>query len=255
MEHIKAFSKGKLFFYEIDEKWLDGYRGYLINLDSISQNTAREYFSVTKRILRRAVKEKIIIRNPADYVDSIKATDIKRDFLTIDEIQLLANNSIETDFDIKRGFLFSCFTGLRYSDVKNLKWMNIRADHIELKQQKTGDHIYIPLHPTAKQILFGKTDNIIPLPDKNVFKIPYRWYANNLLKKLFEKAKINKNAHWHLSRHTFAVLNITMGAEFYTLSKLLGHKNMKTTEIYSKLIDKKKQEAINRLPVIEVGYE
>jgi len=250
---VKEFSKGKVFFQEIDEKWLENFQKFLLS-QKISQNTAKEYYSVLKRILKQAVKDKIIPRNPAEFVSNIKAKDVKRDFLTIDEIKLLAKADFPFTFpDIKRAFLFSCFTGLRFSDVKKLKWKDIKQDHLEIQQQKTKDYIYIPLSKTAKDIITHSNSKIIHLPDSIVFDLPNRWFANHNLKKWFGMVKIEKNAHFHLSRHTFAVMNITQGAQIYTISKLLGHKNLQTTEIYSKLIDEKKKEAIDKLPVIEVS--
>jgi integrase len=250
--HFKAFSKGKVLFYEIDEKYLEKFKNYLLNLDSISQNSAREYFSVTKRILRKAVRDKIITQNPADFVDHIKGIDIDRTHLEIEEVRQLAKTDFESNFDIKRGFLFCCFTGLRYSDLKALTWENVKSDYIQVRQKKTKDMINIPLSFTAKEILYMNKENVFHFPQQNVFNVPYRWYGNDQLKKFFKKAGINKNAHWHISRHTFAVLNINEGVEIYTVSKLLGHKNLRTTEIYSKVIDKKKREAIDRLPIVEM---
>jgi len=249
---VTEFAGDRVSFQEIDEKWLEKFQKFLLSQE-ISQNTAKEYFSVFKRILKKAYKEKIIPVNPSDYVSNIKAKDIKRDYLTIDEVKLLAKFEYIFNFpDIKKAFLFSCFTGLRFSDVKQLRWKDIKQDHLEIRQQKTQDFIYIPLSQTAKAILY-QNNNVLYLPDKLVFDLPERWFTNYNLKKWFEKAGIDKNAHYHLSRHTFAVMNITQGTQIYTLSKLLSHKNLKTTEIYSNLIDEKKKEAIDNLPVIEVS--
>lgn len=247
---LNDYSKGKVSFQEIDERWLEGFQEYLLS-SGISQNSAREYFSVLKRILKQAVKDKIISNNPADFVSHIKNKDIKRDYLNLDEIKALGKAECKYP-EIKKAFLFACFTGLRFSDIKQLKWAFIKKEHIELRQQKTQDFIYIPLSQTAKSIIFSFDKKIINLPDKFVFTLPNRWFTNHILKKWFTDTGINKNAHFHLSRHSFAVMNITQGAQLYTVSKLLGHKNLKTTEIYSKLIDEKKKEAVDNLPFIEV---
>ncbi|MDR3596488.1 site-specific integrase [Clostridium sp.] len=249
LKHLKDFTKSKIFFKEIDEKFLIKFQEYLQGL-SISKNSAREYFSVTKRILKRAVRDKIIQKNPADFVDNIKGNDVQRDFLNESEVKLLAKTECKYP-DIKRAFLLSCFTGLRFSDIKQLKWNDIKEDHIQKRIQKTQDFIYIPLSITAKSIL-NNNNNIFPLPDNLVFTLPKRWFSNHILKQWFKQAEIDINAHWHISRHTFASLNITQGAELYTVSKLLGHKNLRTTEIYSRLVNEKKKEAIDRLPVIEI---
>jgi integrase len=141
---------------------------------------------------------------------------------------------------------------LRQSDLRNLKWKDISDNIIKITQQKTKGSLSIPLSQTALNIL--KTDNIFHLPETNIFDIPKdRSTINRVLVKWFKNAKINKKAFYHLSRHTFATLNLTSGNEIYTVSKLLGHKSLKTTEIYSNIIDEKKKQAMDNLPVIEVS--
>jgi site-specific recombinase XerD len=250
LEHLKNYTRGKVQFGEIDEKFLTKFKSY-IQEQSISKNTAKGYFAATKRFLRMATKDKIIQKNPAEFVNNIKGNDVQHVFLTEAEINILAKTECKYQ-DIKRAFLFSCFTGLRFSDIRQLKWNDVEEGHIQKRIQKTQDYIYIPLSHTAKAIL-GNRSNILHMPETLVFTIPERWNSNYILKQWFSTAKINKNAHWHISRHTFASLNITQGAELYTVSKLMGHKNLRTTEIYSNLINEKKKEAIDKLPIIEVN--
>jgi len=252
LKHLKDFSRGDVSFNEIDERWLEKFKEYL--LGKVSQNSAQVYYQVLKRILNKAKREKIIITNPADFVDNIKSKDVKRDFLTEYELVKLAETPCKKQ-EIKRAFLFSCFTGLRFSDIKGLTWGNIdlHNDIIETRQQKTGEIIYIPLSDTAKDLLNSDAGKLHHLPNVPVFNLPDRWYYNYVLKKWFGSAMIEKNASSHIARHTFATLNITKGANIFTVSKLLGHKTLKTTEIYSKVIDDKKREAINKLPKLELG--
>ena len=121
----------------------------------------------------------------------------------------------------------------------------------KFKQQKTETSTTIPLSKTALNIL--KTDNILYLPETNIFKLPIdRTTINRALTRWFKSAGINKKAFYHLSRHTFATLSLTSNNDIYTVSKLLGHQSIKTTEIYSNIIDEKKKQAMDNLPVIEV---
>ena len=99
-----------------------------------------------------------------------------------------------------------------------------KSNYLELKQEKTEDLVYIPLSTTAAKLLTNETSNILHLHQKNVFELPKRWFTNEILKRWFKEAKIKKNAHFHISRHTFATLSLTSGSDLYTVSKLLGHR-------------------------------
>jgi site-specific recombinase XerD len=124
---------------------------------------------------------------------------------------------------------------------------------MEIRQQKTKSIENFPLAETAKNILYDKGKNVVHLPETEIFSLPNRGATNVNLKMWFKSAEISKNAHFHLSRHTFATLNISQGAHLYTVSKLLGHKRIATTEIYAKLVDDKKRETVNNLPIIEIS--
>jgi integrase len=249
LKHLKKFAKKDITFQEIDEAWLERFKEYLIA--NVSQNSALTYFQNIKHIFRLAKRDKIILNNPAEFVSNFKFKEAKIDHLELNELETLAKTECEKP-EVKRAFLFSCFTGLRFSDIKALKWENVKGEHLELRQEKTDDLLYIPLSNTAKSLLTNGETNIIHLPNKNVFDLPKRWYTNDILKKWFKKAKIDKNAHFHQSRHTFATL-LTYKVDLFTISKLLGHKNLKTTQVYAKLIDENKKKAIDNLPVIEVS--
>ena len=96
--------------------------------------------------------------------------------------------------------------------------------------------------------------NIINFPNKPVFDMPCRFHYNQILKSWTKNAGINKNLTSHIARHTFATLSLSSGADLYTVSKLLGHKDIATTQIYAKIIDKKKEEAVDMLPALEVNF-
>ncbi|MFC2083648.1 tyrosine-type recombinase/integrase [Bacteroidota bacterium] len=249
LKHLKKFVKGDIYFQDIDEKWLEKFQEYL--LKHVSSNTALSYYMILKKIFKNAKKDNLIIHNVAENVKLIKYREVKRGFLTIEELRTLAKTECFSP-EVKRAFIFSCYTGLRYSDICSLKWSNVKQDSLEIRQMKTQELLYIPLNDTSKKLISNNNPNLYHFPNKKVFDLPTRCWTNRVLKRWFKEAKILKNAHFHLGRHTFATMNITQGTHIYTVSKLLGHKKLSSTEIYSNIIDDKKKEAINKLPRINV---
>jgi integrase len=151
---------------------------------------------------------------------------------------------------VKKAFLFSCYTGLRISDLKTLIWGDIQhgPDQIIKRQKKTKEIVYIPLNKIAWGIindgyLHNYTETIFPLLEKVLY------YT---LRTLAKRAGIEKKIGWHTARHTFAVLSLEAGAEIYTVSKLLGHTDVKTTQVYAKATDKMKRAVVDALPEIEL---
>jgi len=164
--------------------------------------------------------------------------------LTIQEVRKL-NRNVCGNKDVKDAFIFSCFTGLRYSDVLNLKWSNIKKDKIEFIQKKTGGVEYLPIAEEAKKILKKKAKS---KSNESVFHLPKKPVIWEHIQNWKKAAEIDKKVSFHTARHTFATLSLTMGTDLYTVSKLLGHKSISTTQVYAKIIDKKKVQAINKLP-------
>lgn len=252
LKHLKNYLNGKdITFNELDEQWFEGFKDYLLSC-GIKQNTAHNYFSILKRVIRQAVKEKIVNYDLSQSIDHIKQKSTKREYLLLDEIKTLVNTECKYP-EYKRAFLFACFTGLRFSDLKALKWENVKKDSLEFKAEKTEDYQYIPLGESAKALLYqnDKNSKVVHLPEKNVFQLPNRWFYNEILKRWFKDANIYKNASSHIARHTFATMNLTEGNEIFTVSKLLRHKNLSTTQIYAKIIDETKKKAVDRLPKLE----
>lgn len=241
---LKTFTKGSIAFQHITPEWLNNFKTFL--LDEVAQTTAYHYYSNIKYALNKAVKERIINSNPCILVENIKKPDVQREYLTLEEIKKL--NATDYPFkEIKDAFIFSCFTGLRYSDVKNLKWENIKGDNIEYRQKKTKRVEYLPLSLVAQNILTKKRLNVIE-QNQLVFNLQSKSVFSNHIRSWVKKADIGKRVSFHTARHTFATLSLTQGVDLYTVSKLLGHKDISTTQIYAKIVDAKKVEAINKLP-------
>ncbi len=255
--HLSALKKLKEYannkpvpFSAINTTFLEGFQEIL--LEKVSVNSAATYYMKLNTVLNSAVREKIINSNPANRVKKIKHQDVIRTFLTIDELKVLASTECP-DPEVKRAFLFSCFTGLRYSDVKNLTWGEIKEDKIHFRQRKTSDVEYLPLSQSAMDLINGgREENTIPMPSNKIFKLRNRVYDNNIIKRWIARAGIDKPITYHSSRHSFATMSLTQGVDLYTVSKLLGHSDISTTQIYAKIIDKKLREAADKLPTIDI---
>lgn len=205
--------------------------------------------------LNKAERDGIIIKNPGKDIDrKLKphSEQKTRCYLTLEEIQRIIETDYKPDNDIKPAFLFCCFSGLRYSDVSKLTWKEVTVSQdgytqIETTMQKTGKSITIPLSDNAMKWLPEREGS---LPESRIFyKLPDQ--VNNAdvrLRTLIKKAGISKHVTFHVARHSFATLTLTYGADLYTVSKLLGHANIRTTQIYAKIVDESKRKAVNLIP-------
>lgn len=241
LKHLIDFQGKKLQFEDVSVSWLENFLSYLNNV--VSSGSVMTYFNKVNASLNQAVKDRILIENPAKYISKPQKEEKEMVFLTQEEIQEI----IDTKFynsEVKNAFLFSCYTGLRFSDIQALKWKNIKNKQIQLTQIKTKSTVYIPLNQNAIQILDlqDKTSELIfKLSESNSS-------VNRTLRKLIEKTKIKKDVSFHSSRHTFATLLISSGANIFTVSKLLGHKDINSTLVYAKVINEEKERAINSMP-------
>ncbi len=251
LKHLKDYTGNSIHFGAINEQWLEEFKKYL--LTKMKQITAHTYFAKVKAVLHEAQKEKIILVNPADNVSNFPKPEGERPFLTTEEINKLLKTPCPKP-DVKRAFLFCCFTGLRLSDMASLTWKQLDGDRLVFKQRKTGVVQYLPLNETAKRLIRqGRDSKVLPMPDSYIFSdLGGKSHVHLFLKEWFKNAGIKKHATFHSSRHTFATSLLTSGADIYTVSKLLGHTNVSTTAIYAKVIDKKKEDAVNNLPQLEL---
>ena len=212
--------------------------------DSLKPGSARKYFDNIATLMFAAERKGLISANPFRVLDNNekpKARAPERDYLTLDELRIMDNTPYNND--VKRAFLFSCFTGFRISDIRTLTWGMIGNGIIKKEMVKTKEIICQPLSANALKYLPERRDD-----NSLVFKLPAN--VNPCIKLWAKKAGISKHISFHVSRHTFATLELTYGADLYTVSKLLGHKNIQTTQIYAKIVDRKKAEAVNLIPDI-----
>ena len=249
IRHLILYKGDKVTMKEIDKAYCLGFIDYLNGLQMANVTTAG-YFRCLNCALNMAVKEEVLPYNPIAKISSdqrIKIPESTREFLTVDEFKkLIAADCVNEA--TKRAYLFSCFCGLRYSDIKALTWGDVVKDgeqyRVKIVMIKTQKTLYLPLSKEALKWMPERGD---AKDTDKVFSLPSQCYLNVVLRTWAANSGLNKHVTFHTARHTFATLELTAGAELYTVSKLLGHTQVKTTQIYAKIIDKKKDEAVNRL--------
>jgi len=242
---------------DVNKEFILGFIDFLRNDYRSSQGkplapfSQRSYFGIFNSALNAAVQADVISDNPVNRFtpqERIKAPESKREYLSIDEIRTLIATDCSHEI-VKRAFLFSCYCGLRLSDVYALKWKDLVCDgdiwRVGIVMKKTAAPIYLPLSKQATAWMPERGD---AADNDNVFaRLPKGQYLNDLIKAWAKEAKLSKHVTFHTSRHTFATMLLTLGADLYTVSKLLGHANVKTTQIYGKIVDQKKDDAVSRI--------
>lgn len=222
----------------------------------LSKGTIKLLYTVLNASLNKAVRDRLIQSNPCSHVDKSmtpKKASTKLCYLTIDELRALANTECSNN-DIKRAFIFACYTGLRISDIKTLKYSDIISTDIgyaiSINQEKTNEFVSIPLSSTALQCI-GTIPADAKERAKAVFKMPSVTGMVNVLDRWVKKSGIEKHVTFHTSRHTAATLLLTYGADLYTVSKILGHKSIATTQIYAEVVNEKKIAAVEAMPTLD----
>lgn len=261
--------------YQVFEKFLDGkdirfedmtpevmekFKKYLLEAritksnTRLARNSALSYFNKLKAALNDAFDEKIMQDKIAPRVKSIREEDTHREYLTLDELNKLISTPCEVEV-LKNAFLFSATTGLRWSDVHALTWKNVeylpdsKSYQLRYKQQKTQVAEVLPI---SEQVIafMGERDH----DNARVFKgLRYSSWYNVRLQQWVMKAGINKNVTFHVGRHTYATMMLTHNVDLFTVSKLLGHKQVKTTQLYAKVVDQRKIDAVKQFPQLQVS--
>jgi integrase len=155
---------------------------------------------------------------------------------------------------LKTAFMFGCFTGCRYSDIMAMKWRNVIMDganwRLEFNQVKTGEFVSIPL--TKMAILYLPKYKKSYSKERNVFERIEPQAIKTYLARWAQNAGITKHLTFHMSRHTFACLSIEAGIDIYTIGKLLGHRSIKSTQVYSDVMDGRKEAAVSLLDKLDL---
>lgn len=240
LKHLEAFIGGKNTpIKTINETFCEDFKDYLLRLTS--PNTAHVYFSKLKAALNRAVKERIIGQNPATAI-SIKKQDIERTFLLFEEIERLAVSSCRKE-SVKDAFLFACFTGLRISDIRSLTWAKIQGEYLLFKQKKTGGWERNLMTEDAIDILTRQNRT-----GEKIFNLPGHTRTQDIIDEWVKRAGIAKRVTFHTARHSFAINARRFGVDLQTVGRLLGHRTLQATQIYARVVDEMKDEAVKKLP-------
>jgi integrase len=252
--YLETFTKGILKFSDLNERFCNEFKEYLLNTKSnksnkvtLSQNSAVSYFNKMKATLKQAFKDGYLSNDLNAKIEPIKQAETRRNFLTLEELNSLVKTECNNPL-LKRAALFSALTGLRFSDIKNLVWGELEyiegnGYFIQFKQQKTKGVEMLPISEQAYSLLGERKE-----PTNKVFEgLTYSAYENKHLYQWIGASGITKNITFHCFRHTFATLQLSKGTDIYTVSKMLGHRELKTTQIYAKIIDQTKREAADKI--------
>jgi integrase len=252
--YLETFTKGNLKFADLNEKFFNEFKEYLLTTKSkksskttLAQNSAVSYFNKVKATLKQAYKDGYLTTDLNGKIEPIKQTETRRNFLTIEELNSLVKAECNNPL-LKRAALFSALTGLRFSDIKNLVWGNIEYINnegyiLKITTQKTKSVENIPISEQAYSLL-GEPNQ----PTDSVFEgLNYSAYQNKRLYQWIGAAGITKDITFHCFRHTFATLQLSKGTQITTLQKMLTHKDLKTTMIYAKVLDRTKREAADKI--------
>jgi integrase len=249
-ELLKLYSHGKpIPFKNISVKLLEDFKMFLLaapqggnKKGKIKQNTASTYFAITKAGVRQAFIDEYLTVDVSSKVAGITAKESLREVLNMEEVKKLAKTPCKSDI-LRRASFFSIMTGLRHCDIQALTWSRLQYHNgswqiVEL-QEKTDIPEYHPISDQAYELCGERRD-----PDRLVFEgLQDPSWINRPVKKWIEAAGITKHITFHCFRHSFATLQLENGTGLYTIQKLLGHKNIRTTQIYTHMVDSAKVKA------------
>ena len=230
---MKIFAKSDtILFSQIDLKMVESFRQFIMNAPqggtkrgTISQNTAATYFSIFKAGLKQAFIDGYLTIDISAKVKGIQERESRREYLTVEELNRLAQ------------------TGIRHCDIQKLKWSEVEnfngGYRLNFTQQKTKGGEYMPISEQAFNLCGEQQEGELlvfaGLPDPS--------WINRPVKKWVEAAGISKHITFHCFRHSYATLQLAGGTDIYTVSKMLGHTNVRTTQVYAKVVDSKKEGA------------
>ena len=261
-KHLLRYCPKSLTLEEVDSDFVRGFKRYLdtearTTADTpLSQSSKYTYFNKFKACINAAYDEGYFPANPLRGVKSFEMGESQREYLLFDELQALYKAECKYPV-LKKAFLFSCLTGLRWSDVNKLLWSEVQDEadsagepycKIIFRQEKTDGLEYLYISDQARSFLGERRSET----DRVFQGLKYSSVHNAELLKWSMRAGITKHITFHCSRHTCAVLMLENGADLYTVSKFLGHRELRTTQIYANIVDSKMKEAANIIPILEL---
>lgn len=257
IRHLNISGFGGVRLADISSEWCIKFVKYLrndaLNLNykyeekKLSQNRQSRFFIYLNTTLKNAVADGLIPSNPADKVskqDKPQEQESTRTYLDMGEVRRLSETQCGNE-QVKRAFMFSCFTGLRVSDIRLLRWCDIKEDdngkYIAIIMKKTRRRVKVYLSNIATRQMTKRG-----VGDDYVFSLPVQTNVNRVLKRWCKKANIDKYVTFHTARHTFATVMLNADVPIEVVSRMLGHHNISTTEIYAKILNKTVATAITK---------
>lgn len=265
LNHLKTFCKTQyndenFILSEVNHKFICAFEFYLKTIINCQHNSAMKHIKALKKVMRIALANDYIRKDPfANY--KITTKEVKRDSLSKEEIETL----ISKEFSVKRLevirdlFIFQCYTGLSYKDLEKLSKNHIQIGvdgykWIIIQRTKTDSECRIPILPVAANILKKYTTHPCRQIKERLLPVPSNQKMNAYLKELADLCGIDKKLHTHIARHTYATsVTLSNGIPIETVSKLLGHKKLATTQIYAKVLDSKVSQDMAQLMNRAVG--
>ncbi|MPS65698.1 site-specific integrase [Chryseobacterium sp.] len=259
LHHLTKIVPKNFLFEDIDENFVKKVKNYIDKNAKtksdlpLSKNSKYSYFNKFKACLRSAFDEGYLSINYASKVKSFEQAESQREYLTFDELQSLAKTQCKYPV-LKTAFLFSCLSGLRWSDINTLTWSEVRDEgglsRVNFRQEKTDGVEYLYISGQARELLGERQD-----PQDRVFRgLKYGMTYNTEIVRWCNRAGVAKHITFHSARHSNAVLLLENGADIYTVSKRLGHRELRTTQIYAKIVDSKMKEAAEMIPEIKIQF-
>ena len=226
------------------------FQDYLLNAkglatgEPLAQNSIAGYWSTFRGMLRIAYRDRMIRENVNDFLDRINTVEAPKETLSLDELKKLYQTPCDIDV-LRRAALFSCLTGLRRSDIMALEWKNVMTytdggHYLDFTAVKTRRENIVPISNEAYALLGEERKGLVFVGLKREMT-----YAP--MKEWIKQAGITKKITFHCFRHTYASLQIELGTDPYTVQKLLAHRSIGTTEIYTRHADPKKREAADKI--------
>jgi len=264
LKHTADFLKWKykvsdIDIRKIDHEFITSYEFYLKSVCNCCQNTTSKYIKNFGKIIRICLANGWLQKNPFINYKS-KMVEVERAFLSMEEIETMLNKVFVSDRlnQVKDIFLFSCFTGLAYADVKKLSRKNIAIGvdgdrWIYINRTKTDTRSNIPILPIASFLLEKYENHPQVVNQEKLLPILSNQKTNSYLKEIADACGINKELTFHIARHTFATtVTLSNGVPIESVSKMLGHKNLKTTQHYAKILDLK---VSNDMQILKEKFE
>jgi len=256
--HVKAYLKYKyktddLLLTQLNYKFISEFDHYFRTVKGCNHNTSIKYLKNVKKVVNLAVKNDWLRKDPFSKF-SVKLKPVHRDFLTEDELHQIEDLKISiARLDMVRDvFVFSCYTGYAYVDVENLTSANLKKGidrnlWIFTNREKTSGKSNVPLLPKAIEIIEKYEDHPVANEKGKLLPVISNQRMNAYLKEIADLADIDKTLTFHLARHTFATMMLTKGVSIETVAEMLGHKDIRTTQIYAKVVERKVSDEMNIL--------